>query len=1057
MSKLQGATMKSTHKNTCVILGNGPSLKGFDFKRLNQCSSVGMNAAYRFWDTIDWYPTYYTCLDDQLIQTHHGRIYDMWKAGRIRHFYLEGGFFDLHPDCIGAAGMTSLDQTVKVLHDRRGHSQGWDLIDHPAFRTHDHNKITTGAYAIRFATWLGYKRIGIAGVDLKYVEILPEAEAADGYSLKMKSTPKVNPNYFFDGYQQAGDRYNIPNPEVHQNRLHIDSFHVLAKDFADNKVNSSLLNTNPNSLLQEERVVPLCSMDRLLQQEGISAVVVPTNILEKQAILDNFRIWADPAYAPVAEPIEASRPTLAFYFNNDTGRSLEDEIRTAYADTGMERYFSGLEFEYLGLTGDRDLYERDYTKTVGEHGYKSGPNNQFFETMRRSACHGTYVFQMETDCAPLGPDWLAAMDKDVREQGPLWVLGSRYHGVHPLEPAFRFHLNGNAIYAVGDPGFQEFLEAFWESWTWRLVAEADPRLAYDCILEKVFNELGNESGVEATRIRAYAMLRDTTTVLNISGRRDLGDGLAADYETRLKKQFPKAKLLHNRTAQQRVIAKVDSPSHPRMIMIDMTVMGNGTATGEIKSNLAHAWPAERLMQLGVHGKDGLVLVNRGENGLYRQEVVDREAAFERINAFEPDLVLYRPVPNVPWLHDAAMDLIEDLNKPVMTWIMDDWPADLAVNDPDQWADLKPDLEMLLQQSSERLSICEAMSKAMGERYGVPFTALANGVDPNDWRTPPIHARKPLRVRYAGGLAGNMTRASLLRIARAVETLGESGQQIAFEINTQPWWYKESLGAFEEFQFTTVASEERSAIDYRVWLSQADFVVIAYNFDEQTLRYVRYSMANKMPECLASGAVLLAHGPQEAATIEYLAGKDIASVITEQNEAAIEAELLRLIKDPAERNAIAERARNFVFEHHNIKKLRDTFRDLAAKAAKGVTPSLSPSTARVADDLPARANTRHNMLRSAQILPMRNSRPAAGRRIDLLSLASGRSSLHLVRAFIVELALDRNATSARLASDPNLRTTIIHAIATIEDNDPLGEACIEAVERAELTSTLKIAQ
>ena len=47
-----------------AILGNGPSLKGFDFKNeLVGFDTFGMNAAYRFWDQIQWYPDYYACLD----------------------------------------------------------------------------------------------------------------------------------------------------------------------------------------------------------------------------------------------------------------------------------------------------------------------------------------------------------------------------------------------------------------------------------------------------------------------------------------------------------------------------------------------------------------------------------------------------------------------------------------------------------------------------------------------------------------------------------------------------------------------------------------------------------------------------------------------------------------------------------------------------------------------------------------------------------------------------------------------------------------------------------
>ena len=260
----------------CIVLGNGPSLKGFDFARLDGVASLGMNAAYRYWDQIGWYPTYYACLDDQLIQTHHQRIYDMWREGRIRHFFLQGDFFALHPDCVGAPGMLSLDQVIPYLFELRGRGQGWDPVDHPAFRTADQNKITTGAYALRFAAWLGHDRLGVAGVDLRYVEILPEAERTEGVGLKMRATPTSNPNYFFDDYQRAGDTYNIPNPDQHDNRLHIDSFRVLMQDFAANGVPARLVNTNPDSVLEQEKVMPLWPMERLLAPAGLAAVAVPT-------------------------------------------------------------------------------------------------------------------------------------------------------------------------------------------------------------------------------------------------------------------------------------------------------------------------------------------------------------------------------------------------------------------------------------------------------------------------------------------------------------------------------------------------------------------------------------------------------------------------------------------------------------------------------------------------------------------------------------------------------------------------------------------------------------
>ena len=126
----------------------------------------------------------------------------------------------------------------------------------------------------------------------------------------------------------------------------------------------------------------------------------------------------------------------------------------------MDRFFRGVFFEYLDLTGDRDIYERDYKKPVGETGFKAGPNNQFFETMRRVSGYGKYSFLMETDCLPIRRGWLSRLQDIVAGSEPFWILGSAYRGQNQLSKTYLRHINGNAVYASGVPDFQEFLADF---------------------------------------------------------------------------------------------------------------------------------------------------------------------------------------------------------------------------------------------------------------------------------------------------------------------------------------------------------------------------------------------------------------------------------------------------------------------------------------------------------------------------------------------------------------------------------------------------------------------
>ncbi len=80
-------------------------------------------------------------------------------------------------------------------------------------------RITTGSHATLFGAYLGYRTIYLLGIDCDYVQVVSGAqhvEAREGEdsrnTLEIQVTPERNPNYFFDDYQQKGDRYNVPNP-----------------------------------------------------------------------------------------------------------------------------------------------------------------------------------------------------------------------------------------------------------------------------------------------------------------------------------------------------------------------------------------------------------------------------------------------------------------------------------------------------------------------------------------------------------------------------------------------------------------------------------------------------------------------------------------------------------------------------------------------------------------------------------------------------------------------------------------------------------------------------
>ena len=373
---------------------------------------------------------------------------------------------------------------------------------------------------------------------------------------------------------------------------------------------------------------------------------------------------------------------------------------------------------------------------------------------------------------------------------------------------------------------------------------------------------------------------------------------------------------------------------PRLLLIDQTRIGDATATGELKASLFRDWPEDRILQICDAGFGNLGVNGKGADTTRNPPVPIAVGEIEkRIAAFRPDAIIFRPTPRTAALHAFAMKLIKKLELPLITWIMDDWPAVLGASGNQASERLEADWRSLVQQASLRLSIGEKMSDAFSARYGAPFIHVANGVDSKDWlKVARRAAVGSIRVRYAGSLAENMTLYSVRLVAEAVECLAEGGVDIIFEIKTRELWRQVAAPHLEGFSHTHLITADFGMQEYRDWLAAADIVVIAYNFDDASTNYVRYSVANKLPECLASGAPLLAVGPADGATMTLLEKLDCGVRITENKVSLVRDSLADLAASTEKRYTLARKAQQTAFEEFDIKKINAKFAASVTKAA-----------------------------------------------------------------------------------------------------------------------------
>ena len=211
-----------------VILGNGPSLKGFDFRRLAPFDTIGMNAAYRYWYEIGYFPRYYVCLDKVVGLSHKDQIEKLIRESDrngIQFFLLRKNLVELLDE--------DLQRSERIL-DFDDLRASIDLFDPIPF--------TTGSHSALFGALLGYGQIVLMGIDCNYVEKVESAKEKGGAVLEISEPLKENPNYFFEGYQAPGDRYNIPNPAPD---MHLESWRAVAPMLAEKGV--KIWNASPIS------------------------------------------------------------------------------------------------------------------------------------------------------------------------------------------------------------------------------------------------------------------------------------------------------------------------------------------------------------------------------------------------------------------------------------------------------------------------------------------------------------------------------------------------------------------------------------------------------------------------------------------------------------------------------------------------------------------------------------------------------------------------------------------------------------------------------------------
>jgi glycosyltransferase involved in cell wall biosynthesis len=309
-----------------------------------------------------------------------------------------------------------------------------------------------------------------------------------------------------------------------------------------------------------------------------------------------------------------------------------------------------------------------------------------------------------------------------------------------------------------------------------------------------------------------------------------------------------------------------------------------------------------------------------------------------VRSFRPELVYTILGSNA--MMELALAIAEEAGARLAVHMMDDWPATLyrgGALSIWQRARMNSLLRVLFRKAASRMAICEDMRSAYERRYGLPFTAFQNAVDPTLLGA--LRSQKSLRpgnevrVAYTGSILPFAQLESLIDCCRAIARLRAAGASLRLDIYSPlhaSEQYRRRLEVDAAVQLHDTIRDD--AAYFRV-LVESDILLLPVNFDAFTIRYIRYSMPTKVPAYLFSGTPVLVYGPPQVAQVKYAQRGRWGYTVLERREESLDTALRRLSMDVAERVRLSNAAYETASLHHDLASVRHAFRRELERAAQ----------------------------------------------------------------------------------------------------------------------------
>lgn len=273
----------------------------------------------------------------------------------------------------------------------------------------------------------------------------------------------------------------------------------------------------------------------------------------------------------------------------------------------------------------------------------------------------------------------------------------------------------------------------------------------------------------------------------------------------------------------------------------------------------------------------------------------------------------------------ALLLENYLKKPLIFHMMDDWPSVISSKGPlkNFWQKkIDDEFRILLDKASLLMGISDAMAAEYNRRYHKNFITFHNPLNIRFWKQHQktnYELSTSITILYAGRI-GLGIQSSLEITAKAIQLVNKQlHTSIKFLLQTseKPIWID---------NYSCV--EYRQIVSYNLLpkiFSEADFLLLPYDFSNESLQYIQYSMPTKAPEYMISGTPIILFAPESTAVVKYAAEYGWAQIVTKKKTEELVTAMINLVQNKSLRESIGQKAKMVAEEKHNSINVSNEFK------------------------------------------------------------------------------------------------------------------------------------